>query len=335
MRHAGLKKIMTRGVSATIVVLALVVCASLTACQGGSRTKLNIGGGLNISMLAIVAEQEGFFKAQGVDAEFHTLQNGKVAFDAVAANQMDLGIVTDANIAALGHAGLGDVRVLGTITSKTDDALVARRDAHIATPADLNGKKIAYVPAGTSEVFLALFAKARGIDLQGDKPIVMTAQAMQAAITHRDVDAVSVWQPFRLNIMSALGANGIEFVNGGVYPAAILLIAKQQTLSARSGEVIKVLKALVAASQYIKTHREESITLLAKAIGVDRDSLDKSWAEYQFGVSADPALNSHLDDVAGAFAVIEPGFDKGGQPDFTPYLDQSLVANLTGAAVSR
>ena len=50
---------------------------------------------------------------------------------AVTANQIDVAIVTDANIALIGYVGYGDARIIGSIRTNTDDAIVARRDAGI------------------------------------------------------------------------------------------------------------------------------------------------------------------------------------------------------------
>jgi len=67
--------------------------------------------------------------------------------------------------------------------------------------------------------------------------VPMSPAAALVALQHEDVDAVSIWQPFRYNFAIALGDNGIQFQNEGIYPARIYLIATKDTVSNRAEDL--------------------------------------------------------------------------------------------------
>src|ERR1700728_4125843 len=99
----------------TASVLVAVVLGGCSSSREGLAKTFVIGGGPNVSMSVIIAQKRGYFAGENLKVDFEPLQTSKIAFDAVAAGQIDLGVVTDANIALLGFSGLGQVRVIGSI----------------------------------------------------------------------------------------------------------------------------------------------------------------------------------------------------------------------------
>ena len=77
-------------------------------------------------------------------------------------------------------------------------AIIARKDAGLATVEDLKGRKVAAI-VGTSTFFdiRALTLKGYGIDLQKDSQIVTATSPpdMVTLLGKRDVDAIIAWQP--------------------------------------------------------------------------------------------------------------------------------------------
>ena len=315
-------------------VLALLtsfsVTAAISACSHANA--FVIGGGPNVSMLIILAQLKKLFEQRQLNVEYRPLQTSKIAFDAVAARQIDVGIVTDANMALIGYSGFGNVRIIGSIMTKTDDAIIARRDAAIRSPLDLRGKRVAYTPATSGEVFLGLFLAHYGIDPREITLTTMTAPAMPIALQHGDVDAVSVWQPFRYNIASLLGENGIQFQNEGIYPAKILLIATEETISGRQNELEKLFTAIEEASRYVKANKAQAITLLSPEVGIDASTLAAAWHEYEFKVGDTDSLTDDLGKISRAFRVTDPGFKTDSVPDYGANISLGIQQKIVEAS---
>ncbi len=305
----------------TLTLLAALLAITLRGAPAlAAPPLLRIGGPPNISLLLIIATKQGFFARAGLNAQFRTLQGGKVSFDAVTAGQVDICAVTDANIALIGRRGLGTTRVIGSIMTKLDDGVVARRDAGITQPKDLEGKRIGYTPAGTSEVFLDLLLHHAGVNTATITFKPLTAPAMAAALQYRGVDAVSVWQPFRLNIANRLGASAVQFDNDRVYPAHILLIATTSTISARADDVRRLFTALAHAASFARANPQAAQKLVAPELGIDSAALAASWHDYIFTVGDIKTLASDLAGIDEAVGASEP--DRGpATPDYTSLFD--------------
>ncbi len=313
-------------------LLAALLCLALPGAQAlAAAPLLRIGGPPNISLLLTIATKHGFFAREGLNAQFRTLQGGKVSFDAVTAGQVDICAVTDANIALIGRHGLGNTKVIGSIMTKLDDGVVARRDAGIATPKNLEGKRIGYTPAGTSEVFLDLLLRHAGVDTATVTFKPLTAPAMAAALQYRGVDAVSVWQPFRLNIANRLGADAVQFDNDGVYKAHILLIATATTIGGRADDLRRVFAALARAATFARANPQAAQKLVAPELGVDPAALAASWHDYIFAVGDTKTLAADLDAIDAAVGASEP--DRGAAtPDYASLFDFTAEDQALAAA---
>jgi ABC-type nitrate/sulfonate/bicarbonate transport system substrate-binding protein len=315
--------------------LAIVSSATLSAfafaCTERTRSTLIIGGGPNVSMLVIVAQLKKFFEHRQLMTEYRSLQTSKIAFDAVAAQQIDIGVVTDANMALIGFAGFGDVRIIGSVMTKMDDAIIARRDVGIDSPMELRGKRIAYTPASSGEAFLNLFLAHLGLNPDEVTLITMTPPAMLVALQHRQVDAITVWQPFRYNIAASLGENGIQFQNDGIYPAKILLIATSETITVRADKLRQLFAALLDASSYVRANPAESTILLAPEIGVDAYTLTATWPEYEFQIDNTKTLADDLDRIAHAMAATQPDLRLKPIPDYRASISSAIQQEVLEA----
>ncbi len=313
-----------------LVALALGM-GVLAAWRPAPAAPLQIGGPPNISLLLIIAAKQGFFAHEGLDVRFRTLQGGKVSFDAVSAGQVDVCAVTDANIALIGRSGLGPVHVIGSIMDKEDDGIIGRQNAGIAQASDLAGKRIGYTPAGTSEVFLDLFLQHAGIKPGAVTFVPLTAPAMSAAMNHGNVDAVSVWQPFRLNIGKALGSNGIEFEDDdAIYKAHILLIADRATIQARAGDLKLMFIALAKAAQFAQANPAASRALVSPELGIDPAALVATWNDYKFTVGKTDMLAGDLGRIDAAVAATQPDRSGTSATDYAALFDFSAEQQALG-----
>jgi len=305
------------------------------ACLGNDASARNLDiltvcGTPNIAILVLIAQKEGFFKDEELEVEYQPLQNSKLAIDAVVSGQKDLGLVLDINVAYLGFAGVSDVRILGEIMKKSDDGIIARKDHGITTPGDLIGKRIAYFPAGTTYVLLHRLAKKNGIDLGKTILIPMSPPAMQAAIVNGDIDAASLFQPFRLNAAASLGARAVQFENDGLYQARVLVAARRDNMVRREGSINRFFIALDKAARFANSNKANSIALIYRELGVDKEALEKTWPSYEFGLeNVDRLLTSELMGLGEWILTAQPEFKSRSVPSYEQFLQRRIPNALS------
>jgi NitT/TauT family transport system substrate-binding protein len=235
--------------------------------------------------------------------------------------------LVDANLAIIGFEDTRDVTAIASVTEKTDDAIVARADRGISTPGDLAGRRIAYLPGTSSHVFLRQFQRSQGLDLSGAELIPLAPPAMQAALINGDVDAISVWQPFRFNAVTSLGSRAIQFENGGVYRARVYLTARKSALAPRADAYRRVLRALIQAEDYARTNREATITFLAEAMGVDRAALAESWDQYILRVGGLGSSN-HLEVIGHDMTTLDTEYLGRTIPDYSRFWSPEVLQSV-------
>ncbi len=114
--------------------------------------------------LIYVAENQGFFEKNGLDVTIKDYASGKAAADALIAGEAD--ISTSADFVFVSNSfEHPDLRVFGTVATAEVIELVARKDKGIATPADLNGKKIGVTKKSSAESDLGKFLLYNGLSI--------------------------------------------------------------------------------------------------------------------------------------------------------------------------
>jgi len=265
------RRTLTWVVATAVVVLAVGIAIYRYASKGSALKPLVWGGPTNISMLPIIAQQKGFFQAEGLDVRPNYLQTGKVAMDAVVSGDLNFGVIVETNVAFVKFQEGADVKVI---------ASVMRRDKGIRTPKDLEGKTLALVPGTTSHRFADLFVDFYKLDRKKIQFLSLTAPSIQASVLNGSIPAGSVWQPYRYNVEQALDGKLVQFNDPRIYTAYGLLAVRGDFAKAEPARIRSFLKALIRAEAFVKDHREEAIAILAKEMQMDPSVLTAIWGEY-------------------------------------------------------
>ena len=311
--------------AAFAAMLALAAC-SPQASGPDQPVAVTIGGPPNITLLAEIAEAKGYFAEEGVDATIRSIQTGKLTQDAVIAGQLDFGIVLDVNAAILGFRA-DNVSVLAVLMTKSDDGLVARRDRGIQRPEDLAGKTVARMTGTTSHVHIDRLLEAAGVDPARVTFRTMPPPAMQAALIRGDIDAASLWQPFRLNAMSALGANGLNLDGDNLYRSRVLLIRRAPAAAAAGSPEVRVLRALTRAASFARANPGEAQAIVAPALGLPPATVATLWRFYSFDAAAPATARADIERLGAWTARTQPDF-AGRRPDYRAVLADPRYVEL-------
>jgi len=289
---------MVRRIAAAALAAALALSAA--ACGGSAKTssgstpttiKIMVGG-LNkqIYLPAMLTQQLGFFKAQGLNVELSDEPSGVSAEDAMLAGQVDAVVgFYDHNI-DLQSKGKATQSVV-QFSQVPGEVELCRTDVadQIKSPADWKGRKLGVTGLGSSTNFLTQYLAVHN----GLKVSDITSVAVQAgptfiaAFDHQAVDCGMTTEP---TISALLGSgkakvlldmrtvDGTRSALGGLYPAACLYM---QTSFAQSHKaaVQKLANAFVQTLKWINSHSAAEIT-------------DKLPPDYYAGIGKDPYVKA-------------------------------------------
>lgn len=276
------------------------------------------------SVLAQVAQMRGYYLEEGLEATSHLHPYGKLALREVLEGKADFATVAETPVMFAIMKG-EKISIIATIqTSNKNNAIVARKDKGILTPADLKGRKIAATFGTTSQFFMDAFLALQGISRKDMKIIDVKAEELQNALLHGDVDAVSAFNPYLIRVQGKLGNKGITFYDEDIYTQTFNMVATQEFISRNPGKVRKMLHALIKAEEFVEQNPTEAQKVVADFSRTDIAVVREIWSGISFSVTLDQSLVLALEDESRW--AIQAGLT--GKAQMPNYLDFIYVDGL-------
>ncbi|WP_166664705.1 ABC transporter substrate-binding protein [Candidatus Thiosymbion oneisti] len=309
------------------IIAGLIGCSSENGAPSDSQA-IKWGGPKNIAMLPIIAQNKRLFEKHQLQAGFSYLQTGKMTLDAVMRGEIDFGVIVEATLAVAAFQPDLGIKVIAINQEKLDDAIVARRDSNINVAADMRGKLLGVTHGTSAQMYAFKFLKVNGIDPARVNIVDLSPPAIVAALNNGDIDAGSVWQPYRHKLNQQLGDNAVNFTNGGIYRGYAIIAVKEGFLTENPDQVNRFLSALKEAERYIRENRQESVGIIAKAMDIDAKLLDSLWGEYKVELSMTPELVSAMRDEGNWIIDNSDEFKSKSLPDYQKLIDETVLQDL-------
>lgn len=324
-----------------VLIIGILLTLTLTGCGersgGDGETHANLqitwGGPKNIAMLPIIAQQKGLFQKQGLSAKHAYLQTGKISLDSVVRGDIQFGVIVEATVAFAGFQNLAGIKIIAVNQEKLDDAVIARKDHGIVKPTDLMGKRLAVTYGTNSQMYAYRLLQANHIDPKTVKIVNLSPPAIVAALNNGEVDAGSVWQPFRHHLKQQLGDKATHFKNQGLYRGYALIAVNASWAQKNPKAVERFVKVLIDAEGYIRQHHDEAIQTLAREIDLAPDLLEQLWGEYVVAVSLPLKLSDVLAQEGHWIIGNVEGFQGKPLPDYSTFLDSAWLKRIDAARV--
>lgn len=312
-----------RILAATLSAVALA--ASITACGNSESAEagtLKVGFVVDPSWAQIpVAADMGFFENRNVDVEVVNFQSGVEALQAAAAGQVDITTAADVPTAAA-LTRTPSLRVVADGSRWEGSRVVARRSTGINTIEDLAGKSIG-TPLGTSAAYYISNALAEnGIEAT---LVQVAPSAIVTAITQRNVDAVSIFQPYQAQAIATLQDDAVG-LTGGTYSQHSLFLATEVARAEKPEAITAFFTALDDAGTALSQQDDAAVDAVAKATQLEPDLLRTVLAEFDFSLQLNPDLALKLSDL-GEWAKTQKSIDPRVElPNYADFLDAQFVA---------
>ncbi len=285
------------------------------------------------SALLFIAEHKGYFSQNGLEVTLKIFQSGRLGFEQLQAGTIDIANAADIVLVDKIFAGNKSLRCLGAIAADDDIQVIARKDRGILKPEDLRGRRIG-VPHGTSaEFFLGRFLTFNNLGLSDIEIVDIQPADLGDALANGKVDAVSIWEPLAYKIEQHLAAKAISWPEQSGQRYYWLLVSTDALVKARPGALERLLRALHQAEIFLKTHREESIEIIAKRLNLNPAIIKDSLIKSKFALSLDQPLFLMMEDEAH-WMIKNKLTDQTRLPNYLHFIDAEALAKVNPQAVS-
>jgi NitT/TauT family transport system substrate-binding protein len=177
--------------------------------------------------------------------------------------------------------------------SDSGDVIIGRSD--IGSLSELKGKTVSFEGVNSfSHIFVLTALTKAGLQEYDIKCENIDAQSMLKALEEKKIDAGHAWEP----VKSQLLKKGYKVLSkAGDYPGIItdVLVFTPDVIKERPDEILAIVKSLFDALNYLKSHRDESVKIMADSMGMSIQEMNAGIAGiYQPDVKENLALATTL-----------------------------------------
>jgi NitT/TauT family transport system substrate-binding protein len=267
------------------------------------------------------------FTPAGVKVQVIPFESPTDGKNAVVTGTVDFGIYGLA-AATLGGANGEPVVVIGAACNR-GMAVVAAKDAPIASIKDLKGKKVGIWPGSTQEVVILDRFKQEGMTIKDVQSVRVSFSDMAPALARGDIDAYVGAEP----------GPGISLANGTgkivEYPYStptgslnMVLSTRRELIQADPGLIRTLLGIHRKASEYAMSNRDAFVEMAMQKLGQQKPSIEKAAPNVE--------LTWNIDDLflkqANYYGTQMLEMKQIRQlPDYATFIDPSFVRALAAS----
>jgi NitT/TauT family transport system substrate-binding protein len=225
------------------------------------------------SLPFVIAEEKGFFKNEGINGLVVIMQNA-VVVNGVVARNVDYG-GTFSNFVGAALSGL-PVRIVMSVMDGSDHYLVT--GPKIKRVEDLKGKKFGISSfGGTPHSEGIMILRKYGMNAEKDVTFLQIggSSSRYAALESGAVDAVMLVPPFN-NFATKRGFNQLLSFNEVMNIPLGGLSVHNQKIKDKPDEIVKMIKAVLRATDYIRTRKNDILLFLEAKWGIKEPDIRES-----------------------------------------------------------
>ena len=259
-----------------VSLLVLSVPFVLSVRSGTAQDRLTLGlttRNGSTSLPFVIAEEKGFFKAEGVNAIVVIMQN-QVVVNGVVTRNVDYG-GTFSNFIGAALSGL-PVRIVMSAMDGSDHYLVT--SPNIKRVEDLKGKNFGISSfGGTPHGEAIMILRKHGMNPEKDVTFLQIGGSATrfAAMESGAVQAAMLVPPFN-NFAIKRGFNQLMSFNEIMNIPLGGLAVHTQKMKEKPDEIVKMIKAVLKATDYIRTRKADILAFLETKWGIKEADVRES-----------------------------------------------------------
>lgn len=282
-------------------------------------------------LIPYIAEEQDYFREQGVDVQFKNYEAGKLAVDALLAGKAD--IATSAEAVLVSHSFQNqDLRLLSTIAVGNTNGVVARKDRGIKTAKDLRGKRVGVTGKSAGEYNLGVLLMFNGLQMEDIEPVDLKPGEIVRSVVSGETDAGFTWEPNLYHIKTKLDENAI-IIKTEVPEVRFVLLSTNKWLKNNPDAALRFMKALLKAERYIRQNPEKAKLFTKEKFGYEQDYLVSTWQNHRFVIELPQPLLNILEGQA-KWQIRNNRLDTDQMPNYLEYIYFDALNALKPEAVT-
>ncbi len=299
----------------------------------GFAENLTIASGSpELSILTLVADEEGFFRKHDITLNFLAYPTGVESVTALLAGDADLAYAAEfVDVHMLFSSR--DLRIIGCTAKGETISFVIQKDRGIISPRDLRGKTIAVLKGTQAEFFLGRFLTLNGIPLS-DVTIQYPAPAdLVPNIVSGSSDAGIIWEPYVFDISLEHGNKTFTWPAQSGQLFYWTIVTRPEVLDEKSALLTRYFRALAEAEEYIYAHEGEAKAGIKKRLNLSDEYLDLTWNKTRFVLSLDQSLIIAMEDEA-RWIMKNNLTNTTVMPVYLDYIDSDILMSVKPQSVT-
>ncbi len=304
----------------TAVIILVVFCGS---GQTESEERFTFAYQDRIAdAAAIIAVKKEFFKEEGLNINPMIFSSGPACTEALVYGNAQL-------------ATMGDTTSIVVISSKADSfkiicshgggehrhRIIVSESSNIDSITELEGKRIGVKKGTSTHGGLLLFAKRNKLNL-AEEVIDIAPEVQLVALAAGEVDAIVASEPTP-SIAESKGYGHQLCTLGGLNNTYPIFILTNRIFAEQHPDIIvKMLKSLKRAGDFIEGNPDEATEILSKVTGLATPIIKKAMGFHYYDVSITEQTKESLKSIAQFLKEI--GMIKD-TPDFSKVIDESYL----------
>jgi len=285
-----------------------------------------------LSLPFYVADKLGYFAAEGVNLKINDVIGGHRTMQQLLDGTADLATSSEAVVMFNSFKDNNFAVIATFVTSDDDTKIITRGDAGINRPQQFPGKRVGTVVGGSCQYYLETLLLLNGVDPKSVRLHNLQPESMAEALKKGEVDAIAIWEPFPYKVLKAVpGAKVLAKTN--VYRMTFNLIVHKKHLGVRDVDLIKLLRALDHAEQFIKTQPEKAKAILRDHLQLDQGFIDWIWPHNNYRLTLDQSLITTL-EAESRWARQEGLVNGERSPNYLDFVYVSPLLKIRPTAVN-
>lgn len=268
----------------TVAALALATAMALASGCGGSDsdadpdtdakdlkkvTYLTSFGNFGRDSYAWVAKDKGFFEKAGFDVEIKPGQGTGGVIPAIVSGQAQFGpIDLTGGLLHMGNGQAKDFVAVAAIQQHTMAAIATTEGNGIATPKDLEGKRLADTPGSVVRNLFPTYARLAGVDADKVTWVNGEAQTLMGTLAGGSVDGIGQFVVGKPTIEAVTKKKAVLLPYSDVIPdlyGNVLITTKK--IAEQDPEMVRAFtSALLKGLEYSLAHSKEAAEILKRNV---------------------------------------------------------------------
>lgn len=253
-------------ISIFLITACLLFASHAWAPTESKRPPLKVGFASFVGEYpGMIAQEKGFFKAQGVDVELIYKQYTQLERANFSAGKYDGASLALGSFIIL-SATNPDIQGVMLIDESTGaDVVVAQ--SQIKTVADLKGKKLGTNLGGFSELFVTEMLKSSNLTSDDVNLVKLEALEIPQRLKNNTIQAGHTWEP---HLSEAIKLGGHILFTSKQSPGLILdmIIFRRDTIRDRPEDVRAFVRGWLQAITYWRANVQEGKAIISKALKI-------------------------------------------------------------------